>query len=97
LYPHYIGHYLREKGILSLEEGIKKATFAVAQRFGIKDRGIIHPGAYADIVVFDSKEINQKGDFLNPVQPPDGIKHVFVTGKTVYKDLRHTGKKPGMV
>jgi len=97
LYPHYIGHYIRELGICSLVEGIKKATYSPAKMLGLNDRGILKPGAYADIVIFDFKNIRQTGDFLNPIQRPEGIKYVLVNGTVVYKDNAHTGEKPGYV
>jgi N-acyl-D-amino-acid deacylase len=97
LFPHYFGHYMREKSVLTLEEAVKKATLLPAKRFGIGDRGILSSGAYADIVVFDFNRIKQKGDFLNPIQRPEGIEYVLVNGKLVYKDMKHTGEKPGKV
>ncbi|UCC40857.1 MAG: amidohydrolase family protein [Candidatus Aminicenantes bacterium] len=97
LYPHYISTYVREKGSLSLEEAVKKATYFPAQRLGLKDRGILSPETYADIVVFNLETIEMSGDFLNPAQPPEGIEFVIITGKIVYKEKAHTGEKPGKV
>jgi N-acyl-D-aspartate/D-glutamate deacylase len=97
VYPNYIGHYLREVGILSLEEGIRKATSYPAQRFGIEGRGVLSPGAFADVVVFDFDKIIDRGDFLNPAQRPEGIQCVLVNGRIVYKDSAHTGERPGEV
>jgi N-acyl-D-amino-acid deacylase len=97
VYPNYLGHYLRELGILSLEEGIRKATSFPAQTFGIAGRGVMSPGAFADVVVFDYDTVIDKGDFLNPAQRPEGIRYVIVNGRIVYKDGAHTGEKPGRV
>ncbi len=97
VYPNYIGHYLRDLGILGLEEGIKKATSFPARRFGIEDRGVLNPGAFADVVVFDFAKIIDKGDFLHPAQCPEGIHCVIVNGRIVYKDNAHTGERPGKV
>jgi N-acyl-D-amino-acid deacylase len=97
LYPHYIGTFVREKGILSLEEAVKKATYLPAQRFRLKNRGTLRPGAYADIVVFDLDTIQLKGDFMNPALPPDGIDYVIINGKVVYTDTEHTGIREGKV
>jgi N-acyl-D-amino-acid deacylase len=97
LYPHYFGHYIRELSIVSLEEAIKKATFFPAQRFGIVDRGILQPGAFADIVLFDFKTIKGNANFRSPTLPPDGIELVMVNGQIVYKGKAHTGAKPGKV
>jgi N-acyl-D-amino-acid deacylase len=97
LYPHYIGHYIRDKKVIGLEEAIRKATQAPAERFGLKDRGVLRPGACADIVVFDFDRIIDQGDFVDPTRPPVGIEYVVVNGKIVYKDMKHTGAKPGRV
>ncbi len=97
VYPNYIGDYLRDLGVLSLEEGIRKATFFPAQRFGIEGRGVLSPGAFADVVVFDFDEIIDKGDFLHPAQRPEGIHCVIVNGRIVYKDNSHSGERPGKV
>ncbi len=97
LFPHYIGHYIRDKQIVGLEEAIRKATQAPAERFGLKDRGVLKPGAYADIVVFDYERITDQGDFADPTRPPLGIEVVLVNGNVVYKDSKHTGAKSGKV
>jgi len=97
LYPHYFGHYVREMSIVGLEEAVKKATSFPAQRFGIEERGILKPGAFADIVLFDFKTIKGKTNFRNPTLPPDGIHLVMVNGQIVYNDKTHTGAKPGKV
>jgi len=96
LFPHYIGTFVREKGTLSLEEAIRKATYMPAQEvLGLQDRGIIRAGAWADIVVFDSERIEEKGDFLTPDQPPAGIEYVLVNGVAVWEKKAHTGARPG--
>jgi len=97
LYPHYIGKYIREMKIQSLEKAISLATHFPAQRFGIKDRGVLRAGAFADILVFNYKTIKDRADFLNPAVPPDGIEYVMVNGKIIYKDKAHTGVKAGKV
>jgi len=97
LYPHYINNYIKKLKVVSLEEGIKRATWLPAQRFGIKDRGILKAGAYADIVLFNYETIRDKLDFLNPIQIPDGIECVLVNGTIVWRGKAHTGVKPGKV
>ena len=64
---------------------------------GLKDRGVLSPGAYADIVVFNFETIKMTGDFLKPDERPEGIEYVLVNGKVVYKEKAHTGLKPGKV
>ena len=98
LYPHYIGTFVKEKGVLSLEEAIRKATFVPAQEvLGLEDRGVIMEGAYADILLFDFERIKEGGDFLEPSRPPEGIEHVLVNGTVVYEKMVHTGERPGRV
>jgi N-acyl-D-amino-acid deacylase len=98
LFPLYIDTYVKQKGTLTLEEAIKKATFVPAQEvLGLRDRGIIQEGAYADIVVFDLETIKMTGDYVNPSSPPDGIEYVLVNGKIVYQDKKHTGERSGKV
>ncbi|MBN1224702.1 MAG: amidohydrolase family protein [Candidatus Aminicenantes bacterium] len=97
LYPNYIKTYVKEKGILTLEDAIRKATTVPAAFLGIDDRGILREGACADILLFDFNTINYPGDFRNPAQKPEGIKAVIVNGTIVYKDREFTGEKPGEV
>jgi N-acyl-D-amino-acid deacylase len=98
LFPHYVKHFVRETGVLSLEEAIMKATSVPARRLlGLNDRGIIREGAYADLVVIDPETIGERGDFLNPALPPAGIHHVIVNGTPVWNGLSHTGSRPGRV
>lgn len=97
LYPYVLGHYVRERSLISLEEIIRKSTSLPAQRFGIQDRGILKPGAYADIVMFDPATVIDRGDFANPAQPPIGIETVLINGKVVFENHAHTGAIPGKV
>jgi N-acyl-D-amino-acid deacylase len=97
LYPHYFRTYVFEQGVLGLEEAVKRATSLPAQRFGLTDRGTLRVGAFADIVLFDPETIRMTGDFRDPVQAPEGIEYVLVNGQVVYKDMAHTGAKPGKV
>lgn len=97
LYPDYIKTYVKDKKVLSLEEAIKKATYVPAQRLGLKGRGILSPGAYADITIFDFDKIRGKSTWLKPRQAPEGIEYVLVNGKIVYEKMKHTGLKSGKV
>jgi N-acyl-D-amino-acid deacylase len=97
VYPNYFGNYVRDKKILSLEEAVKKATSFPAQWLGIKDRGVLKPGAFADILIFDSDRIKANATPLNPTLAPDGIEYVLINGKITYQDKVHTGEKSGKV
>lgn len=79
-FPRVLGKYVREEKVLPLHEAVRKMTGRPAAVFGIEGRGVLRPGNYADIVVFDPATIIDKGTFTEPRQFPDGIAHVFVNG-----------------
>jgi len=93
----YFRRYYREMRVLSLVEAIRRVTSLPAKVFGLKERGILRPGAYADIVVFDPNTISDVEDPLEPRRYPKGIKYVVVNGKLVVKEGKHTGERPGKV
>ena len=98
LFPHYLRKYAREDRVLSLEEAIRKATSLPAQQvLKLADRGLIREGAYADLVVFDYERLRETTDYLNPNQPPEGIRLVTVNGVAVRDDASHTGAMPGEI
>ncbi|MCJ7490102.1 MAG: amidohydrolase family protein [Thermoplasmata archaeon] len=97
MFPYYIRTMVREKGMLSIEQALMKVTSIPARRFGLLDRGVIEPGAYADIVVLDPDSIREVGDFMEPVRHPGGIEMVVVNGKLVSQRQRRTEERPGMV
>ena len=96
-YPRILGRFVREQHVLTLEDAIRKMTWAVAQRLSIRDRGLLHEGMYADVVVFDPRTIIDRATYEQPHQLSVGMKHVFVNGVEVVLDGRATGEKPGMV
>jgi dihydroorotase/N-acyl-D-amino-acid deacylase len=96
-FPRILGHYVRERGVMSLEEAVRKASSAVATRLSIQDRGLLREGLLADVVVFDPATIADKATFTQPHQVSTGMQHVFVNGVQVVADGRHTGAKPGRV
>lgn len=96
-YPRILGHYVREKGLMPLEEAIRKSTGAPAKRFGIEKRGIIQEGNFADLVIFSPDRICETNSFKNPHSYPDGIDYVIVNGKTVIDHGEHTGSLPGII
>jgi len=98
LFADYIAKLVREGGQLTLEEAVNRATFVPAKKvLGLDNRGVLAPGAYADILLFDPETIRMTGDFLKPAQRPDGIEYVIINGQIVYRDKAHTGAKPGKV
>jgi N-acyl-D-aspartate/D-glutamate deacylase len=96
-YPKILGRYVRELKLLSLEEAIRKATSLPAQRLGIRDRGLLREGFYADIVVFDPETIIDKATYKEPHQYSEGIDYVLVNGEVVVDQGRITDARPGMV
>jgi len=96
-FPRVISHYVREKGVLNLEEAIRKMTSLPAQVFSLKDRGLIKEGMFADITIFDYENIKDKATFSNPHQYGEGFSYVIVNGKIVIENDKYTGELPGMV
>lgn len=96
-FPRVLGHYSRELGLFSLEEGVRRMTSVPAAVFGLKDRGTLRVGAFADLVVFDPDRIIDKADFSQPKQPSAGIELVLVNGKPVWRDAAWTGERPGQL
>ncbi|MGH7529705.1 MAG: N-acyl-D-amino-acid deacylase family protein [Gemmatimonadales bacterium] len=96
-FPRVLGHYVRERQILSLEEAIHKMTGLPAQRLGLAGRGRVAPGAYADIVVFDPATVRDRATFEDPHQYPAGIAYVFVNGVAAVDAGRFTDARAGRV
>jgi dihydroorotase/N-acyl-D-amino-acid deacylase len=96
-YTRVLGKYVREEGVISLEDAVRKMSSAVAQRLGIRDRGLLQPGCYADVVVFDPETVADNATFEQPHQLSTGIRDVWVNGTRVLENGSHTGATPGMV
>ncbi|MBC7340078.1 MAG: D-aminoacylase [Firmicutes bacterium] len=96
-FPRVLARYVRERGVLSLEEAIRKMTSGPAGRVGIRDRGLLLPGMRADVVVFDPVRIRDTATYREPKRYPEGIAWVLVNGEVVVEEGRHTGARPGMV
>ncbi|MEK6688706.1 MAG: D-aminoacylase [Gemmatimonadota bacterium] len=94
-FTRLLGKYVREERVIPLEDAIRKATSAVATRLSIMDRGVLRPGMWADIVVFDPATIADRATFEAPHQLSVGVREVFVNGVAVVRATRPTGAKPG--
>jgi N-acyl-D-amino-acid deacylase len=94
-YPRVLGRYVRELRWLTLPEAIRKMTSLPAQRFKLKDRGLIRTGFKADLVVFDPKTIIDRATFQEPQLTAEGVQRVFVNGVEVWSDGKITGERPG--
>jgi N-acyl-D-amino-acid deacylase len=82
-FPRVLGKYVREQQALTLEDAIRKMTSKPAEVFGFEGRGLLKPGYFADIVVFNPDTILDKGTFVDPIQFPEGIEQVFINGQLV--------------
>jgi len=96
-FTRYLGHYIRERGVLSLEKGVSRISALSARQAGIADRGLIAPGHYADLVLFDPARVADRATYKNPHLPSVGITRVWVNGVLVLEDGQVTGNRPGAV
>ena len=95
-FSRYLGKYVREEKLLTWEEAIRKITSLAASNMGIFDRGIIAPGYYADLVLFDPLTVKDRANFESPHLPSAGIEKVWVNGVVVW-DGAETKARPGMM
>lgn len=84
-FPRVLGHYARDLGLFSLETAIHKMTGRTAAVFGLKDRGVLRAGAFADLVLFDPATVRDAADFENPTRPAEGIAETWVNGESAYR------------
>jgi N-acyl-D-amino-acid deacylase len=96
-FPRILGRYVREKGVITLEEAIRKMTSLPAQTFGLFKKGVLRPGMDADLVVFDPNAVIDKATFEDPSQPPAGIRWVVVNGAVAVEDGKIAGATTGKV
>jgi len=96
-FPRVLGHYARDVGLLTLEDAVRRMTGLTARSFGLKDRGELRIGAFADLVVFDAETVAAGSDFDHPTEPAIGIDAVIVNGEPVWRAGQPTGARPGRV
>jgi len=94
-FPRVLGRYVREEGVLTLENAIRKMTSLPAQKLRLRDRGLIREGMWADITIFNPKTVIDTATYPEPHQYPKGVEYVLVNGKVVIDKGEHTGKLPG--
>ena len=94
-YTRVLGHYVRDEGVIPLEDAIRKMTSAVADRLYLRDRGLLREGMKADVVIFDPATVRDHATFDNPHQLSTGIRDVWVNGVPVLRNGMHTGATPG--
>jgi N-acyl-D-amino-acid deacylase len=90
-----LGKYVRDEKVISLEEAIRRMTSLAAQKFGLKDRGLLKEGMAADIVVFDEKTVNDLSTFEQPHQYSKGFDAILINGSVVLENGKHTGGRSG--
>ncbi len=96
-YTRVLGRFVRDEGVIGLEDAVRKMSAAVAQRLGIRDRGLLREGMLADVVIFDPATVADRATFENPHQLSVGVRDVWVNGGRVLKDGEHTGEMPGRI
>lgn len=96
-YPQLLGQLSRDEGLMPMEEVVRRATADVATRLSMHDRGLLRPGMYADVVIFDPATVADRATYVDPHRVATGVRHVFVNGVEVARDGVHTGAKPGRV
>lgn len=96
-FTRVLGKYARDEGILSIEDAVRKMSGAVAARLGLAERGLLHPGYFADVVVFDPGLVADRATFSDSHRLSTGIEQVWVNGTRVVEGGLHTGALPGRV
>jgi len=96
-FPRILGRYVREEGVISLEDAVRKMSSAVATRLSIRERGLLREGFFADIVVFDPETVIDRATYEEPHQLSVGIRDVLVNGVPVVRGGAHTNATPGRI
>jgi N-acyl-D-aspartate/D-glutamate deacylase len=86
---------VRDRGLLRLEDAVRKMTSLNTAKLGLTDRGLLRPGDFADVAVFDPERIIDKADYASPFKYAEGVQYVVVNGKLVLDGGKHTGERPG--
>ncbi|MDH2428043.1 D-aminoacylase [Sphaerisporangium sp. TRM90804] len=94
-FPRYLGRYVRDEGVLTLEECVAHLTGRPARRLKLAGRGLVRPGHHADLVLFDPETIGDTATFDDPRRTPAGVHHVLVNGVPVIEYATPTGALPG--
>ncbi len=94
-FTRVLGPYVRDQQVIPLEDAVRKMTWATARRLGIQERGLLAPGFFADVVVFDPNTVTDRATFERPHQVSVGVLRSYVNGTLVWRNGEHTGAKPG--
>lgn len=93
----FFRHFVRERGVITAQEAVRRLTSLPATRLGLTDRGVLRPGAWADLAIFDPAAFGERGTTLEPNQPADGMVHVIVNGTVTLHNGILTGARSGRV
>ncbi len=96
-FPRVLGRYVREEKLLTLEEAVRKVTSANAAKIHQYERGLLRPGQWADVTIFNPETVKDNATFEQPHQYASGIEYVIVNGKIVLEQGKHTGARPGVI
>ena len=96
-FPRVLGHFSRDLRLFTMEEAVRRMTSMSLQRFGIRDRGLIREGCFADLAIFDGATVGERGTYLDPAHFPEGVKYVITNGTLVLQDGIYNGKLCGHV
>ena len=96
-FPRVLGVYVRERGLLRLEDAIRKMTSLNAAKLGLHDRGLLQPGFFADITLFDPDRVMDRSTYSDPFHYSQGVEYVLVNGQLVLDKGTHTSARPGRV
>ena len=96
-FPRVLGVYVREQGLLRLEDAVRKMTSLSAAKLGLLDRGLLRPGFFADLAIFDPDRVIDRSTYTDPFQYNEGIEYVIVNGQIVLDRGKHTGARSGRV
>ncbi len=94
-FARVLATYVRERELLSLERAVQRGTFMPAAKLRLRDRGVIRPGAIADLVAFDPATVTDRSTFSDPFVPAAGVARTWVAGQLVWRDGAATGARPG--
>jgi len=94
-FPRVLAVYVRERGLLRLEEAIRKMTSLNAAKLGLRDRGLVREGCFADLTLFDPERVMDRATYAEPFRYCAGIEYVLVNGQVVIDQGQHTGARPG--
>ena len=96
-YARVLGKYVREEKVIPLEDAVRKMSSALCDRIGLRDRGQLREGFYADVVIFDPETVGDRATFAEPHQLSVGVRDVWVNGERVFANGAHTGALPGRI